>query len=292
MSHVLVLIADPARADLHDSIVSAVRAAVAGGPVVWLAPGIACEFAIAGDPKAAGETARHALGEAPVDVAVVPGAHRRKRLLVADMESTLVENEFLDDIAARAGIGPRIADITRRAMAGELDFAGALRERVAMLTGHDAATLEAVYAGLRLMPGAKALIATMRAHGAYTAIVSGGFSIFVDRVRDLLGADQAEANHLGVEAGRLTGRVREPIFDRAGKRAILERLSKARGLETAETMAVGDGANDLDMVQAAGMGVAFRAKPVLAAAADATIRHGDLTALLYLQGYKQNEFAV
>ena len=291
MSHVLVLIADPAKADLHDSTVAAVRAAVAADAVTWLAPGIACEFAIGGDPQGVAEAARESLGRAPIDIAVVPTAHRRKRLLVADMESTLVENEFLDDIAARIGIGPKVADITRRAMAGELDFAGALRERVAMLAGHDAATLDAVYAGLRLMPGVKTLIATMRRHGAYTAIVSGGFSIFVDRVRVLLGADHAEANQLGVEGSRLTGKVREPIFDRAGKRAVLERLSQERGIAAAETMAVGDGANDLDMVKAAGLGVAFRAKPVLAAAAGVSIRHGDLTALLYLQGYRQAEFA-
>jgi phosphoserine phosphatase len=292
MSHVLVLIADPAKADLHDSTVAAVRAAVAGDSPTWLAPGIACEFAIRGDAPGAAAVAQNSLGGAPIDVAVVPTAHRRKRLLVADMESTLVENEFLDDIAAQIGIGPKIADITRRAMAGELDFAGALRERVAMLAGHDDAALETVFAGLRLMPGVKTLIATMRRHGAYTAIVSGGFSIFVERVRALLGADHAEANHLGVEAGRLTGTVREPIFDRAGKRAVLQRLSRERGVAMAESMAVGDGANDLDMVQAAGLGVAFRAKPVLAAAAGATIRHGDLTALLYLQGYRQTDFAV
>lgn len=291
MSHVLVLIADPSRAALHDSIVAAVRAAVETGPPAWLAPSVACDLPIAGEPTAALAAARAALGEAPVDAAVVPAAQRRKRLLVADMESTLVENEFLDDIAALAGIGAKVADITRRAMAGELDFAGALRERVAMLAGHDAASLETIYAGLKLMPGARALIATMRAHGAYTAIVSGGFSLFVDRVRDLLGADRAESNRLGIEAGRLTGRVHEPIFDRAGKRRILKELSGTRGLATEETMAVGDGANDLDMVQAAGLGVAFRAKPVLAAAAHVAIRHGDLTALLYLQGYRQSEFA-
>jgi len=292
MSHVLVLIADPAHAGLHDSTVAAIGAAVDGGPAVWLAPGIACEFTLRGDPTAVLDAARRAAGGAPVDIAIVPAERRRKQLLVADMESTLIENEFLDDIAARAGIGARVAEITRRAMAGELDFAGALRERVAMLRGLDAEILERTYAGLKLIPGARTLIATMRAHGAFTAIVSGGFSIFVERVQRALGADHADANHLEIEGTRLTGTVSEPIFDRAGKRATLERLAGQRGIALGATMAVGDGANDLDMIKGAGLGVAFRAKPVLAAAADVSIRHGDLTALLYLQGYRQSEFAV
>ncbi len=291
MSHVLVLIADPARADLHDSTAMAVRAALGGGVPAWLAPGIACEFTLTGNPKSAADDARRAAGDAPVDIAVVPSEHRRKKLLVADMESTLIENEFLDDIATRAGIGERVAEITRRAMAGELDFAGALRERVAMLKDLDAAILEQTYAGLKIMPGARTLVATMRAHGAFTAIVSGGFRIFVERVRAALGADHAEANHLEIDGTRLTGTVSEPIFDRAGKRATLERLALARGIALSHTMAVGDGANDLDMIKAAGLGAAFRAKPVLAAAAGVSIRHGDLTALLYIQGYRLAEFA-
>jgi len=206
------------------------------------------------------------------------------------MESTLIENEFLDDIAARAGIGPKIADITRRAMAGELDFAGALRERVSMLRGLNADLLDDVYGRLRFMPGARTLVATMRRHGSATAVVSGGFRLFAERVRATLGADLAEANELEIVGGRLTGRVREPIFDRQSKRATLERLAAAHGLSPADTIAVGDGANDIEMVRAAGLGVAFRAKPILAEAAAVAIRHGDLTALLYLQGYRQSEF--
>jgi phosphoserine phosphatase len=291
MSHILVLIADPAHAALDDRIVSRARAAVSGGDPLWLAPGIASEMAVAGSPAERLAAARQALADAPIDAAIMPQVGRRKKLLVADMESTLIENEFLDDIAARAGIGARVADITRRAMAGELDFAGALRERVAMLKDLDALILEETYAGLKIMPGAKTLVATMRAHGALTAIVSGGFRIFVERVREALGADHAEANHLEVDGWRLRGTVSEPIFDRAGKQATLERLAAQRGLALAETMAVGDGANDLDMIKAAGLGVAFRAKPIRAAAAAASIRHGDLTALLYLQGYRQSDFA-
>lgn len=287
MNQVVVLIADAARADLHDSIARAVQDALRAPRITWLAPGIAAELATDQDIS----VARAAVDGAPLDVCAVPAANRRKKLLIADMESTLIENEFLDDIAARARLGPRIADITRRAMAGELDFAGALRERVAMLKGLETALLDEVYAGLRVMPGARTLVQTMRKHGAYTAIVSGGFRTFVDPVRERLGADYADANRLLFENGRLTGFAAEPIFDRQAKLATLTRLAAERGLGRGDTMAVGDGANDLEMVKAAGLGVAFRAKPVLAEAAHVAIRHGDLTALLYLQGYRQDEFA-
>lgn len=278
MNQVIVLIA----ADLQPSIVARVGAA----KITWLAPGIACEIETDQDVSAV----RAAIGDAAVDVCAVPKAHRRKRLLIADMESTLIENEFLDDIAARANLGPKIAEITRRAMAGELDFAGALRARVAMLKDLDRALLDDCYAGLKVMPGAKTLIATMRKHGAYTAIVSGGFRFFVDRVQALLGADYANANQLLIDSGRLTGFAAEPIFDRQSKLATLKQLASERRIGLEETMAVGDGANDLEMVKAAGLGVAFRAKPILAEAAHVAIRHGDLTALLYLQGYRRDEF--
>jgi phosphoserine phosphatase len=296
MTHVLVLITDPARAGLNDSIIAAVRdglaaAGVQPGTPRWLASGIAADIPFNGDPALARAAAKAVLTDHAVDAAIVPAEGRRKRLLIADMESTLVENEFLDDIGARAGLGEKIAGITRRAMAGELDFAGALRERVAMLKGLPESLLEDVYAGLQIMPGARTLVATMHRHGAMTAIVSGGFRIFVDRVRATLGADIAEANHLEIADAALTGRVREPIFDRGSKLATLQRLIGARGLTLGDALAVGDGANDLDMVRAAGLGVAFRAKPVLAEAAAVAIRHGDLTALLYLQGYRKDEFS-
>jgi phosphoserine phosphatase len=295
MTHVLVLIANPARAGLHDSIAAEMCAALAEagarpGGVDWLAPGIAADIPFQGDPAAARGAALVTLAARPIDCAVLPATGRRKALLIADMESTLIENEFLDDIAARAGIGPKIADITRRAMAGELDFAGALRERVSMLRGLNADLLDDVYGRLRFMPGARTLVATMRRHGSVTVIVSGGFGFFAERVRATLGADLAEANELEVVSGRLTGRVHEPIFDRQSKRATLERLAAAHSLPLADTIAVGDGANDIEMVRAAGLGVAFRAKPILAETAAVAIRHGDLTALLYLQGYRQSEF--
>jgi phosphoserine phosphatase len=287
MNQVVVLIADPAKPALDPTIAARVRAALGAREVAWLADGIAAEIETDQDIG----LARAAVADAPLDVCAVPNHSRRKKLLVADMESTLIENEFLDDIAGKANLGPKIAEITCRAMAGELDFAGALRERVAMLKDLDCALLDECYAGLRLMPGARTLIATMRKHGATTAIVSGGFRIFVDRVRALLGADHSNANQLLIEHGRLTGFAAEPIFDRQSKLATLKQLAAERGLAMAETMAVGDGANDVEMVKAAGLGVAFRAKPVLAEAAHVSIRHGDLTALLYLQGYRKREFA-
>jgi phosphoserine phosphatase len=296
MTSILVLIANPAHADLHDSTVraacdAAARHGAAPGNVTWLAPAIAAEIPVDNASPEARSAVAASLEGTRIDVAFVPAAARRKRLLVADMESTLIENEFLDDLGARAGLGHSIAEITTRAMNGQLDFAGALRERVAMLRGRPAALLEETFAGLRIMPGAKTLIATMRTHGAVTAIVSGGFRIFAERVRAALGADLVDANELELDGATLAGTVREPVFDRLSKRATLERLTAKHGLTANDSLAVGDGANDLEMVRTAGLGVAFHAKKILAEAAHVSIRHGDLTALLYLQGYKKSEFA-
>ncbi len=280
---------------LDDSTAAAAREAlVAAGaearPPDWLAPGVACDLPFSGLPlKAAEAIVRDRLAGAPVDVVAQPRAGRRKRLLVADMESTMIANEFVDEIAEAAGVGPEVAAITRRAMAGEIGFAAALRERVAMLRGAPAALLDRVYARLVVNPGARALVRTMRAHGAYAALVSGGFEVFCARVAAELGFDAHFANRLAVAEGRITGRLEGPILDRAAKRAHLERLAAERGVALAETLAVGDGANDRDMLAAAGLGVAYRAKPVAVAAARARIDHGDLTALLYLQGYRADE---
>ncbi len=280
---------------LNDSTAEAAREAlVAAGAEArapdWLAPGTACDIAFAGlAPEAARDAAAEALDGALVDLVAQPRAGRRKRLLVADMESTMIANEFIDELAEAAGIGEAVAAITRRAVAGEIEFAAALRERVALLEGLSIELFDRVYAGLAATPGARALVRTMRAHGAYTALVSGGFDVFANRVRDLLGFDAAFANRLAVADGRLTGRLDGPILDRAAKRTHLERLAAERAVPIAETLAVGDGANDIDMLSAAGLGVAYRAKPAAAAAADARIEHGDLTALLYLQGYRADE---
>jgi phosphoserine phosphatase len=293
MSHVLVLTADPAGAPLDHSTAAAAAAALgtqARGPT-WLAAALACEIAFAAaDPGAAEGKVRAALAGAPVDINILPAAGRRKKLLLADMESTLIENEMLDDLAAMIGIGEEVAEITRRAMNDELDFRNALRERVALLAGLPAERMEDAAHGIRIMPGAATLAATMKANGAYTAIVSGGFLFFTRMIRQRLGFDYDEGNDLEIAAGSLTGEVREPILNRDGKVNALKRIARERRLDLGDTLAVGDGANDLPMLQTASMGVAFRAKPAVAAGARLRIDRGDLTALLYLQGYRQDEF--
>jgi phosphoserine phosphatase len=226
-----------------------------------------------------------------VDINVLPVASRRKHLLIADMDSTIIQQECIDEMADVFGLKPRIAAITERAMRGELDFEAALTERLGLLKGLDDAALERVYAErIILMPGATTLLATMKAHGAFTALVSGGFTFFTSRVAKAVGFDVNRANLLGFAEGRLTGHVIGPILGKAAKLTALREFAALRGLPLSDTLAVGDGANDLDMVKAAGLGVAFRAKPVVAAEARAAIAHGDLTALLYLQGYAKAEF--
>jgi phosphoserine phosphatase len=233
-----------------------------------------------------------ALAGAPAfDLAILPAEHRRKKLLVADMESTIIQQECLDELADYLGMRERVAAITDRAMRGDLDFAAALRERVSLLKGLDAEALAEVYRErVTLTPGAQTLIATMRAHGALCALVSGGFSFFTERIAARLKFDVHQANRLDISAGRIAGTVGEPILGAQAKLAALRRLSKAQALPKQLTMAVGDGANDLAMIKAAGLGVAFRARPIVAREAVASIVHGDLSALLYLQGYSDREF--
>ncbi|MDP1907501.1 MAG: phosphoserine phosphatase SerB, partial [Hyphomicrobium sp.] len=231
----------------------------------------------------------------PVDVnAITPIANGglRRRLLVADMESTIIEQECLDELADYAGMRERIAGITERAMRGEIAFEPALRERVALLEGLPVSVVEEVLRDrIRLTAGARILVATMRANGARTCLVSGGFTLFTDRVAAMIGFDEARANTLTlIDGHKLAGTVAEPIFGRDGKRAALLEMRQELGLAKEETMAIGDGANDLDMIVEAGLGVAYHAKPKVAAAAAARIDHGDLTALLYVQGYKREEF--
>ena len=287
MNGVLTIIAGTGARVEDDDIASACAALAEGasvGAARWLTPGRACEIAFAGDAAVRRMVAAR-LADRPLDLAVVPAAGRQKRVLVADMESTVIENEMIDEIATLAGLDhARIAAITARTMAGEIDFAAALRERVALFAGLSATVLDAAAARIRPMPGAEALVRTMNAAGALTVLVSGGFTCFARPVAARLGFARVHANRLGIADGRLTGTVHAPLIDRAAKRRILEETAAERGLDAAETLAVGDGANDLDMLAAAGLGVGFRPKPVVAEAAGAVIRHAGLEAVLYLQG--------
>lgn len=294
MTHVLTLIADPAKPAIDRACVEDVaraldlHAASAG----WLAEGVAVDLPLAStDTADMTDAARAALGGRPVDAVAQPLAHRRKRLLIADMESTIIENEMLDELAEFLGLRAHIAAITARAMNGEIDFAAALRERVGLLKGLPVARLAEAATRIRYMSGAAELVATMRANGAYCALVSGGFTFFTAMVRARLGFDADRANRLLDDGATLAGTVAEPILGKEAKLEALRGLAAARGVAIDETMSVGDGANDLPMLQAAGLGVAFHAKPAVAAATRARIDHGDLTALLYLQGYRRVAFS-
>jgi phosphoserine phosphatase len=229
------------------------------------------------------------IGNLPLDLVAQPREGRRKRLLVADMESTIIANEMLDELADILGLGPGIAEVTRRAMNGEIDFAAALRERVALLSGFPAAALDQAAMRIRINPGAAELVATMRGAGAYTALVSGGFRSFTRLVKARLGFDVEIANELVISESRIAGRVQEPVLGRDAKLAMLNALAAERLLTLADTVAVGDGANDLAMLEAAGLGVAYHAKPIPDGHARHRIRHADLTALLYAQGYRESE---
>jgi phosphoserine phosphatase len=261
----------------------------------WLSQGEACDIQFApgcgADTGGIEKTVRAAMDGAPVDIVCQPNARRRKRLLVADMDSTLIGQECIDELADFAGLKPRIAAITERAMRGELAFEPALRERVGLLAGLSEDVLHKVFAErITLNPGARTLACTMRAHGACTVIVSGGFSFFTGRVAQAAGFETHQANTLELSGGRLTGRVVEPILGQQAKLDALRRFREMLNLCEADTIAVGDGANDLAMLAEAGLGVAYRAKPVVAAQADARIEHADLTALLFAQGYPRSEF--
>jgi phosphoserine phosphatase len=258
---------------------------------VWLSPGEACDLVLeAGDLAEVEHAARSLIDGAAVDVLVQPSADRRKRLLVADMESTIIENEMLDELADFLGLWAQVSEITRRAMNGEIDFVTALNARVGLLKGSGSSVLEEAVSRIRLTPGARELVATMRAQGAVTALVSGGFTIFAERVAAQLGFDHVVANRLDLAAGRIAGTVRPPIVTGETKRRMLLRLATENGIPSDRTLAVGDGANDLPMLTAAGMGVAFHAKPLVAASARWRIDHAGLRALLFAQGYRPDEF--
>ena len=268
-----------------------IEAGAETGAPDWLAPGQAADLPFGKlDPATAERALRERFAGAALDLAVQPAQNRRKKLLVADMESTIITRELLNELAVMAGIGPQVIPITERSMRGEIDFAQSLRERVALLQGLPASLLDRVAALIEPTPGARKLVQTMRAHGAYTALVSGGFDCFTGLAARIVGMDEHRANHLVVDGARLAGRVAEPILDPAGKKNSLLALAAARGIDTQDAAAVGDGANDIPMLLAAGLGAAFRGKPVVAAAARFRLDHVDLTGLLYLQGYHASEF--
>ena len=288
MPHILTLVAARAATTLSPGLVTAVRDAVSGGTPLELSPGEAIDIPCSHAPDMA--AVRATLGDAAVDALAVHSRGRRKGLLIAAMASTIGTGETLDELAGVAGVGQQVAAITRRSMNGEIDFAEALRERVGLLRGLTLSALEQTWAGVRLTAGAWTLVATMRAHNATTALVSGGFTFFTERVAALCGFEIHRANTLADDGQALTGAVGEPVLDRSAKLATLEELAAARGLRLAATLAVGDGANDLAMIGAAGMGVAFHAKPIVAQAARHRIDHADLRALLFAQGYPASAF--
>ena len=297
MGFVATLIANPERPAITPAVLDVARALLGTAhPPRILHGGVAAELlldAVPEGPAGAEECLRAALVPEPIDIAVLPaGPHRRKRLFLADMDSTMIEQECIDELADKVGLRERVSAITERAMRGEIAFEPALRERVALLEGLPVSVVaELIDTRIRLTPGGRTLVATMRAHGAYTCLVSGGFTLFTGPIAERLGFDEARANRLGVVADKLTGTVEEPVVGAAAKRETLIELRERLGLSQAETLAVGDGANDLPMLEESGLGVAFRAKPKVAAAAHARIEHGDLTALLYLQGFSAAEFA-
>lgn len=242
------------------------------------------------DQRAATEALRLTFG-APFDLVVQPAANRRKKLFLADMDSTMIGQECIDELADFIGLKAHVAAITERAMRGEIEFEPALRERVALLKGLPVNVVdEVIEKHITLTPGGRALVATMRKHGAFTCLVSGGFTLFTGRIAAMIGFNEARANVLMVDGGKLAGLVQEPIFGRQTKRDTLIELRNKLGLSAQDTLVTGDGANDLDMIVEAGLGVAYHAKPKVAAAAPARIEHNDLSALLYVQGYRHDEF--
>ncbi|EEZ33283.1 phosphoserine phosphatase SerB [Brucella sp. NF 2653] len=293
VSLVATLIANPAKAALAPSLGIKASAAVNATGLYWLADDIACDIPLplgmeAGEADA---SLRATLDGAPIDVVVQEQERRRKKILIADMDSTMIGQECIDELAEEAGLRDHVAAITARAMNGEITFEPALRERVALLKGLPLSVIDKVISTrITLTPGGPQLVRTMRKHGAYTALVSGGFTSFTRRIAEMIGFNEERANRLIDDGTHLTGTVAEPILGREAKVEKLVEIAERLGLTPEDAIAVGDGANDLGMIQLAGTGVALHAKPAVAAQAKMRIGHGDLTALLYIQGYRKADF--
>ena len=288
---IATLLCNPATPVLEAQLVESLRNACGGGAARWLSPGVAAEFDLAALPAHRWDlwADLQALG---IDLCFQPAQGRRKAMLLADMDSTMIQQECIDELADEAGVGAHVAAITARAMNGELEFEAALIERVGLLRGLPESVIQRVLdQRITLMPGGRPLIATMKAHGGHAALVSGGFTAFTARIAATLGFDEHRANTLLAEGGTLTGEVARPILGRQAKVDALQQITARLGITPAEVIAVGDGANDLGMLHLAGSGVALHAKPSVAAQCDLRINHGDLTALLYLQGYADADFA-
>lgn len=293
---ILTIIAPYGKATLNDEALSQLKnnLNIEAEPI-WLAEGEAVDLPLneinADDLKTLSSQINELLKDKPFDFALQPQEHRRKKLLISDMDSTIIGEECIDEIAYMAGIKPKIADITERAMRGEIEFDAALRERVGLLKDLDVEALDTVIAErLNLNKGAKTLVQTMAANDAFCALVSGGFTFFTEKIAAMTGFHTTRANTLEIANEKLTGQVIPPILGSAAKKQALEQFIKEQNILAEETLAVGDGANDLEMIKASGLGVAYYAKPIVAAEADAAVNHTDLTALLYMQGYKKIEF--
>ncbi|MEX3316268.1 phosphoserine phosphatase SerB [Sulfitobacter sp. PS-8MA] len=286
-----ILLTSPSNPSLDPALVESLRNAWGGGDAIWLAPDEAAEFPLAQMPANRWDVWEDCQSMG-VDLVIVPTEGRRKQMLLADMDSTMIQQECIDELAEEAGVGERVKEITARAMNGELDFDGALRERVGLLKGLEANVIDKVLAErITLMPGGGALVGTMKANGGYAALVSGGFTAFTAKVAEMLGFDENRANTLLLKQTTLSGEVGLPILGREAKVAALEEITAKLGIGEDQVIAVGDGANDLGMLGRAGMGVALHAKPSVAAQCDIRINFGDLTALLFVQGYARMEFA-
>jgi phosphoserine phosphatase len=285
MDTVLVLIASPGSGAIGPSVI----AGLGMGSPRWLAPREACELPFPDEPEARAAVAQAVAG-LPIDWAVVPAANRRKTLLIADMDSTIIAQECIDELGAAAGVGAEVAAITARAMRGEVDLEQSLKARLQLMRGLPTTALHRIVEGLNFTAGGRTLVQTMKANGAHTVLVSGGFTYFTSRVAEALGFDEHRGNELLFDGGALSGQVREPILGVRAKADALREICSRRGIGPDAAIAAGDGANDIEMLRLAGLGVGFRAKPVVREAADAVIDHADLTALLYLQGYELSDF--